>query len=137
VSTENLQLALRVGQPSATSCLVHFNPPNSRCGTQFPCTRESVPRWGWVARLILVILLAVNFSACGMPRKDRIVIGSKNFSGQVIFGELIAPHLERRKGMPGDRRFFLAGTYICPQAVLARRIDLYVQDTGAALTTVL
>jgi len=90
-----------------------------------------------VARLILVILLAVFFSACGMPRKDRIVIGSKNFSEQVILGELIAQHLERRTGLPVDRRFYLAGTYICHQAILAGRIDLYVEYTGTALTAVL
>ena len=137
MSTENLQHALRVGQPSTTSRLVHFNPPNSRCGNQFPCSRGSGPRWGWVARSVAAILLAVIFSACGMPRKDRIVIGSKNFSEQVLLGELIAQHLERRTGLPVDRRFYLAGTYICHQAVLAGRIDLYVEYTGTALTAVL
>src|SRR3989442_5478717 len=91
MSTENLQHALRVGQPSATSCLVHFNPPNSRCGTQFPCSRESGPRWGWVARLILVILLAVFFSACGMPRKDRIVIGSEKLFEHGLLGGVVGP----------------------------------------------
>src|SRR2546422_10843969 len=99
MSTENLQHALRVGQPSTTSRLVHFNPPNSRCGNQFPCSRGSGPRWGWVARSVAAILLAVIFSACGMPRKDRIVIGSENFLWHVLPGGLIAQHLTRRTGI--------------------------------------
>jgi osmoprotectant transport system substrate-binding protein len=36
-----------------------------------------------------------------------------------------------------ERRFYLAGTYICQQAILAGRIDLYVEYTGTALTAVL
>ncbi|MFQ5696572.1 MAG: glycine betaine ABC transporter substrate-binding protein, partial [Terriglobia bacterium] len=36
-----------------------------------------------------------------------------------------------------DRRFYLSGTYICHQAILAGRIDLYVEYTGTALTAIL
>ena len=36
-----------------------------------------------------------------------------------------------------ERRFYLAGTYICHQAVLAGRIDIYPEYTGTALTAIL
>ena len=36
-----------------------------------------------------------------------------------------------------DRRFYLAGTYICQQAILAGRIDVYPEYTGTALAAVL
>ena len=36
-----------------------------------------------------------------------------------------------------ERRFYLAGTYICQQAMLAGRIDMYVEYTGTALTAIL
>jgi osmoprotectant transport system substrate-binding protein len=36
-----------------------------------------------------------------------------------------------------DRRFYLAGTYICQQAILSGRIDLYPEYTGTALTAIL
>ena len=75
--------------------------------------------------------------ACGRGHRNRIVVGSKNFTEQVILGELIAQHLESKTGLPVDRRFYLAGTYICHQAILAGRIDLYVEYTGTALTAIL
>ncbi len=39
--------------------------------------------------------------------------------------------------MPVEGRFYLAGTYICQQALLAGRIDTYVEYTGTALAAIL
>ena len=75
--------------------------------------------------------------ACSRGREGRLVVGSKNFTEQVLLGELVAQHLETRTGLAVDRRFYLSGTYICHQAVLAGRIDLYVEYTGTALTAIL
>ena len=75
--------------------------------------------------------------ACGPARQDRIVIGSKNFTEQAILGELMAQHLEARTRLPVERRFYLAGSYICHQAILAGRIDIYPEYTGTALTAIL
>jgi osmoprotectant transport system substrate-binding protein len=75
--------------------------------------------------------------SCGPPRADRIVVGSKNFTEQAILGELIAEHLEARTHLLIERRFYLAGTYICHQAILAGRIDVYPEYTGTALTAIL
>jgi len=36
--------------------------------------------------------------------------------------------------VPVERRFYFAGTYVCHQALLAGRIDCYVEYTGTALT---
>ena len=36
-----------------------------------------------------------------------------------------------------ERRFYLAGSYICQQALVAGRIDAYVEYTGTALTAIL
>ena len=63
--------------------------------------------------LILLLLLALGLPGCGPAREERIVVGSKNFTEQLILGELVAQHLEARTGLPVERRFFLAGTYIC------------------------
>ena len=65
------------------------------------------------------------------------MIGSKNFTEQVILGEMLAQHLEAKTGLHVERRFYLAGTYICHQALLAGRIDAYVEYTGTALTAIL
>src|SRR5271155_2883878 len=90
------------------------------------------------ARLIAVLLLtAILAISCGPPRRDTIIIGSKNFTEQAILGEILAQHLEARTHLTVTRRFYLAGSYICQQALLAGRIDTYVEYTGTALTAIL
>ncbi|HXE89480.1 MAG TPA: glycine betaine ABC transporter substrate-binding protein [Terriglobales bacterium] len=89
-------------------------------------------------RLRCIALLAlVALAGCGPAREERIVIGSKNFTEQVVLGELMAQHIEARTGLPVERRFYLAGSYICHQAILAGRLDLYVEYTGTALSAIL
>lgn len=79
---------------------------------------------------------ALLLAACSRgPR--RLSIGSKNFTEQLILGELLAQSLERQTHEPVERRFYLAGTYICQQAILAGRIDAYVEYTGTALAAIL
>jgi osmoprotectant transport system substrate-binding protein len=54
-----------------------------------------------------------------------------------MLGELLAQLIESRTHLKVERRFYLAGTYICQQAMLAGRIDLYPEYTGTALTAIL
>jgi osmoprotectant transport system substrate-binding protein len=79
---------------------------------------------------------ALLLAACSRSAR-RISIGSKNFTEQLVLGELLAQLLEHRTGTPVERRFYLAGTYICQQAILAGRIDAYVEYTGTALAAIL
>lgn len=85
--------------------------------------------------LVAVFAMMIALAGC-RPAHDRIVIGSKNFTEQAVLGELLAQYLEAR-GFPVERRFYLAGTYVCHQAMLAGRVDIYVEYTGTALTAVL
>jgi glycine betaine/choline ABC-type transport system substrate-binding protein len=64
-----------------------------------------------------------------------IVVGSKNFTEQLVLGELLAQSIERA-GVPVDRRLNLGGTLICDRALLSGDIDVYVEYTGTALTAV-
>src|SRR5215468_10846174 len=84
---------------------------------------------------ILVLLLTT--ASCGPPRENRIVIGSKNFTEQAILGEIFAQRLEAKTSLHVERRFYLAGSFICHQAILAGRIDIYPEYTGTALTAIL
>jgi len=88
-------------------------------------------------RTLLIPVCCAILLSCGGVHKGRIVVGSKNFTEQVILGELLAQDLEAHTHLPIDRRFYLAGTYICHQAILAGRIDLYVEYTGTALAAIL
>lgn len=76
-------------------------------------------------------------TAMGCRPPNGLTVGTKNFTEQLLLGELLARHLESC-GLRGiQRRFYLAGTYICHQALLAGRIDMYVEYTGTAMAAVL
>jgi osmoprotectant transport system substrate-binding protein len=75
-------------------------------------------------------------ASCARTR-EHITVGSKNFTEQLVLGELVAQVLESHLNTPVERRFYLAGSYICQQAILAGRIDVYVEYTGTALAAIL
>lgn len=73
----------------------------------------------------------------GCAPKHELTVGSKNFTEQLILGELLKQYLASVCRTPVDGRFYLAGTYICEQAIQAGRIDTYVEYTGTALAAIL
>lgn len=85
----------------------------------------------------LLLLVAFPMTACRPSHPQRIVVGSKNFTEQVVLAELLAQHIEARLHVPVDRRFYLAGSYIAHQSLISGRIDLYPEYTGTALTAIL
>ena len=86
---------------------------------------------------VTCLLCIIFLVSCAPSHSDRIVVGSKNFTESFILGELIAQQIESHTPLKVERRFYLAGTYICQQAMLAGRIDIYPEYTGTALTTIL
>jgi osmoprotectant transport system substrate-binding protein len=86
---------------------------------------------------IFIAALFLALTACAPPRPDHPVIGAKNFTEQVVLGELLAQEIEAKSGLKVERRFYLAGSYIANQALIAGRIDGYVEYTGTALTAIL
>jgi len=87
-----------------------------------------------MSRTTLGGLLLALLSSCSGERP--VVVGSKNFSEQVILGEMLAQLLEARN-VPVERKLNLGGTFICHQALLAGDLDVYVEYTGTALTAIL
>jgi osmoprotectant transport system substrate-binding protein len=87
--------------------------------------------------LVGALMVGWLFCGCAPPRSSRITIGAKNFTEQVVLGELLAQEIEAMTGEPVDRRFYLAGSYLCQQALVSGRIDGYVEYTGTALTAIL
>jgi len=90
-------------------------------------------RWANTGVLVALIWLG----ACAPPRSSHVVIGAKDFTEQVVLGELLAQEIEGAGGGPVERRFWLAGSYLCQQALVSGRIDGYVEYTGTALTAIL
>jgi osmoprotectant transport system permease protein len=73
------------------------------------------------------------------PRTNaaQVVIGTKNFTEQLILGELMAQVIEGHAGLTVERRFNLGGTMICHGALVSGEIDLYPEYTGTGLTAIL
>lgn len=88
-------------------------------------------RTGWIALVCFALIL----TAC--RSHTRIVVECKDFTEQIILGELIAQQIENKTHLPVERRFYLGGTYIAHQGVVAGRIDIYPEYTGTALTAIL
>ncbi|HEY4361375.1 MAG TPA: glycine betaine ABC transporter substrate-binding protein [Bryobacteraceae bacterium] len=84
--------------------------------------------------------IAALLTLCSCARhasQPAIRVGSKNFTEQVVLGEIIAQHLEHRLHRNVERDLNLGGTLLAHQALLSRQIDLYPEYTGTALAAVL
>ena len=85
---------------------------------------------------VLTALLALQ-SCSGSGSGHVLRVGSKNFTEQVLLGEIIAQHLEHRLHQKVDRSLNLGGTLLAHQALLSGGIDLYPEYSGTALAAVL
>ena len=93
-------------------------------------------RFSKILCLLCAACAGITLSGCS-AQPERIVVGSKNFTEQVILGELLAQQIERKTDLEVDRKLNLGGTLICHQAMVAGQMDMYVEYTGTALTTIL
>jgi glycine betaine/choline ABC-type transport system substrate-binding protein len=84
---------------------------------------------------IIACLSMLLLVSCG--GRARIVVGSKNFTEQVILGEILAQQIERRTKVPVERYLNLGGTLLAHEALVRGSIDLYPEYTGTALMAVL
>jgi osmoprotectant transport system substrate-binding protein len=73
----------------------------------------------------------------GCSRQPSVVVGSKNFTEQIILGEILAQQVERRTGLRVERKFNLGGTLLAHEALVSGALDLYPEYTGTALTAIL
>jgi osmoprotectant transport system substrate-binding protein len=87
------------------------------------------------AAQIFVVVAALLVGACS--HDPRVRVGSKNFSEQLVLGEIVAQHLENRLHGHVSRKLDLGGTLLAQQAMVAGDIDVYPEYTGTALTAVL
>ena len=89
-------------------------------------------------RIATAVFAAALLVTAGCSRaRGPLRVGSKNFTEQVILGEIVAQQLERRLGEKVDRKLDLGGTLLAHQALVSGGIDLYPEYTGTALTNVL
>jgi osmoprotectant transport system substrate-binding protein len=111
-----------------------MTPEAETCAT--PLTRRRQLRMEKVAFLLLASVVVIA-TGCGARHKETIVVGSKNFTEQIVLAELFAQQIEAHSSLHVERRVNLGGTLLCHQALVSGKIDLYPEYTGTALTAVL
>ena len=84
---------------------------------------------------IVILGCVISLASCSRPH--GIVVGSKNFTEQLILGEIAAQQLERKLHVPVERKLDLGGTLLTHEAILKGDIDLYPEYTGTASSVVL
>ncbi len=85
----------------------------------------------------LTALTLASLLLTGCTKQPELVVGSKNFSEQLILGEIAAQHIESTLHIHVRRKLDLGGTLLAHKALQAGEIDLYPEYTGTALTTIL
>jgi len=86
-------------------------------------------------RKTIVACLSLLLVSCSS--RNTIVVGSKNFTEQVLLGEILAQQIESKLGVRVVRKLDLGGTMLAHEALKGGSIDLYPEYTGTALTEVL
>ncbi|MBC5796160.1 MAG: glycine betaine ABC transporter substrate-binding protein [Sphaerospermopsis sp.] len=86
---------------------------------------------------IIAFIISGLFVFNSQQTSATITIGSKNFTEQVILGEILAQTIENNTNLKVDRKFNLGGTFIAHEAVKAGKIAGYVEYTGTAFAAVL
>jgi osmoprotectant transport system substrate-binding protein len=97
---------------------------------------ENLGKSGMASSLICVFALLFA-GGCGKRGADTIVVGSKNFTEQIVLAELFAQQIEAHSTLRVERRLNLGGTFICHDALVSGKIDLYPEYTGTAFTAIL
>jgi len=105
-----------------------------RGGRAFRGKRRKMLAWCTLAFLLAGFVgVAVFYPRTG---GERIAVGAKDFTEQIILGELLAQFIEARTGLASERRFDLGGN-LAHEALVAGEIDMYVEYTGTALLAIL
>lgn len=91
---------------------------------------------GITAALILVLL--GNSVLAGLNKEERtLVIGSKDFTEQLILCELYADVIEHETDITVERKENLGGSQVCFEAMKKGEIDMYVDYTGTIYVNLL
>jgi osmoprotectant transport system permease protein len=89
----------------------------------------------WPAIVLVLIIFAAGFFLAGRSG-ERVAVGAKDFTEQLILGEILAQAIEAKTGLEVERRFDLGGN-LAHDALLAGGIDVYAEYTGTALLAIL
>jgi osmoprotectant transport system substrate-binding protein len=84
--------------------------------------------------LILTITMSLSVLLSGCSKDDTIVIGSKDYTENILMGEIFSQLIEAKTDLKVDRKLNLGGTFVCFEAIKNGDIDIYPEYTGTGLT---
>lgn len=85
----------------------------------------------------LLVVLALLITSCApVPATTPVKIGSKDFTEELLLGEMYALILEAN-GVPVERKLNLAGTQVAHEALTKGEIDMYPEYTGTGYQFIL
>ncbi|MPM85776.1 Glycine betaine/carnitine/choline-binding protein OpuCC [bioreactor metagenome] len=70
----------------------------------------------------------------GCSGKKSVTIGSKDFSENIVLGEIFAQLIEAKTDLKVERKLNMGGTFVCFEAIKNGDIDIYPEYTGTGLT---
>jgi len=80
------------------------------------------------------LIFVLSFTLMGCSKDDKVVIGSKDFSENVVVGEMLAQLIENHTDLKVERKLNMGGTFVCFEAIKNGDIDIYPEYTGTGLT---
>jgi len=93
-----------------------------------------------IIKIFLGFVFLISFQLSilieGIEAQEKIGVGSKGFTEQLILGNMVSLLLEN-SGFKVDRKIGLGGTVICHEAIVRGDISIYVEYTGTGLTAIL
>lgn len=84
--------------------------------------------------IAFALVLVLAFGMMGCSGKDKVTIGSKDFSENVVIGEILAQLIEANTDLQVERKLNMGGTFVCFEAIKNGDIDIYPEYTGTGLT---
>ena len=87
-----------------------------------------------ITSILLVMCLVTASFLTGCSSDNTVIVGSKDFSENIVVGEMFAQLIEAKTDLKVDRKLNMGGTFVCFEALKNGDIDVYPEYTGTALT---
>ncbi|MGU8799486.1 ABC transporter permease/substrate-binding protein [Clostridium perfringens] len=90
-----------------------------------------------ISVIMIIAILFMGISSFISSKKDKVVIGSKNFTEQLILGNIYADLVQDKTDLQVEKKLNLGGTSVAFGALEKGDVDVYVDYTGTLLVNVM
>lgn len=92
-----------------------------------------------IALAVMVLAVPLLVFGCGGSSKtsNTVTIGSKNFTENIVVGELMKQVLEAKTDLKVNYKANLGGTLVCWEGLKRGQLDMYPDYTGTGLMAIL